>query len=258
MFIFRLTSVSKITKSLITNRLVGKGFFFNAPSFIHQHRSHCNIRSCILTLLLKQLVCKKTLPNFLILFFMLFSPSRLGRETSRLSFPPHFPLKPRKRSREDTLLFKENWFCWEFHAVGWNISTDSWKWLTCSRALVHQLPGQFWAEVAPKRGAGGRGGLHSPAPAQLLSDNPSLRSAPVPEVWRMAVTRVPAALWLCSSVRRGTRLQVTVLPAGHKFCPQRPAGLNQVQEKKKKTQRSCTTSYSKTPRLGMPTCLDDK
>lgn len=140
---------------------MGRGFFY-APSFIHQHRSHCNIRSCILRLLLKQLVCKETLPNFLILFFMLFSPSRLGRETSRLSFPPHFPVKPRKSSREDTHLFKENWFCWEFHAVGWNIPTDSWKWLTSSRALVHQLRGSFELRL-PQKGEQVAGRIAQPS-----------------------------------------------------------------------------------------------
>lgn len=48
----------------------------------------------------------------------------------------------------------------------------------------------------------------------------------------MAVKQVPAALQLSSSVSPGTRLEVTVLPAGQEFCLQLPAGLSEVQEKK--------------------------
>lgn len=66
----------------------------------------------------------------------------------------------------------------------------------------------------------------------------------------MAVKQVPAALHHSSSVSPGTRLQVTVLPAGHKFCLQLPAGLNKVQEKKKPSR---TTSQSETLTFRMHT-----
>lgn len=73
-FLFTLSSVSKITQSLVANSLRGTT---PTPSVTHRRRSRCNIAGYILTPA-KAISTQENLPHFLILFPSFLSPSVLG------------------------------------------------------------------------------------------------------------------------------------------------------------------------------------
>lgn len=143
---------------------------------------------------------------------MLFSPSRPGRETSRLSFPPHLPVNTRNHSREIHVCSTKNAFL-ESSAL----FPESWKRLTSSRALVHQLRAVLSWHCPRKRSGWRRGTAPLRHPVAAICSGAG--------ACEHCDTCSPPSLLIGEASDQTS--------AGQKFCPQQPPGLNQVQKNPK-------------------------